>query len=162
MKSEMADGRCWFLDPKRWAENIFVSNSSNEPLTYERTIPRTVYPAMINLSHKKLDVWKLSVKATADIYAITLLFPKHELYGLTSQLRRASVSIPSNIAEGAARKSAKERRRFYEIARSSLVEIDTQLEIAKKLDYVTDSDLNGVEDELEHIFAMLSNLMKKT
>jgi len=158
----MADGRCWFLDPKRWAENIFVSNSSNEPLTYERTIPRTVYPAMINLSHKKLDVWKLSVKATADIYAITLLFPKHELYGLTSQLRRASVSIPSNIAEGAARKSAKERRRFYEIARSSLVEIDTQLEIAKKLDYVTDSDLNGVEDELEHIFAMLSNLMKKT
>lgn len=62
---------------------------------------------MINLSHKKLNVWKLSVNVTANIYEITLAFPKHELYGLTSQLRRASVSIPSNIAEGAARKSAK-------------------------------------------------------
>ena len=106
---------------------------------------------MINLSHKKLDVWKLSINVTAIIYEITLLFPKHELYGLTSQLRRASVSVPSNIAEGAARKSAKERCRFYEIARSSLVEIDTQLEIAKQLNYVTKSNLNKVEDKLEHI-----------
>ena len=117
---------------------------------------------MINLSHKKLDVWKSSVKLTAIIYELTLLFPKHELYGLTSQLRRASVSIPSNIAEGAARKSAKERRRFYEIARSSLVEVDTQLEIAEKLNYLSDNDLNKVDKKLDHIFAMLSNLIKKT
>lgn len=62
---------------------------------------------MINLSHKKLNVWKLSIKVTAIIYEITLAFPKHELYGLTSQLRRALVSIPSNIAEGAAPKISK-------------------------------------------------------
>ena len=117
---------------------------------------------MINLSHKKLDVWKASIKLTAIIYELTLLFPNHELYGLTSQLRRASVSIPSNIAEGAARKSAKERRRFYEIARSSLVEVDTQLEIADKLNYLSDNDLNKVENKLDHIFAMLSNLIKST
>lgn len=117
---------------------------------------------MINLGHKKLDVWKLSIKVTAIIYEITLAFPKHELYGLTSQLRRASISIPSNIAEGAARKSAKERCRFYEIARSSLVEIDTQLEIAKQLNYVTNKDLNEAEEKLEHVFAMLSNLIKST
>jgi four helix bundle protein len=117
---------------------------------------------MINLSHKKLDVWKSSVKLTAIIYELTLLFPKHELYGLTSQLRRASVSISSNIAEGAARKSAKERRRFYEIARSSLVEPDTQLEIAQKLNYLSDKELSKVENKLEHIFAMLSNLIKST
>ena len=117
---------------------------------------------MINLSHKKLDVWRASIKLTAIIYELTLLFPNHELYGLTSQLRRASVSIPSNIAEGAARKSAKERRRFYEIARSSLVEVDTQLEIADKLNYLSDNNLNKVENKLEHIFAMLSNLIKST
>lgn len=117
---------------------------------------------MIDLSHKKLDVWKLSIKVTAIIYEITSVFPKHERYGIISQLRRASVSIPSNIAEGAARRSAKERCRFYEIARSSLVEIDTQLEIARQLNYLSNTDLNKVEDKLEHIFAMLSNLMKKT
>ena len=117
---------------------------------------------MINLSHKKLDVWRASIKLTAIIYELTLLFPNHELYGLTSQLRRASVSIPSNIAEGAVRKSAKERRRFYEIARSSLVEVDTQLEIADKLNYLSDNDLNKVENKLDHIFAMLSNLIKST
>jgi four helix bundle protein len=117
---------------------------------------------MINLSHKKLDVWKSSLNLTAIIYELTLLFAKHELYGLTSQLRRASVSIPSNIPEGAARKSAKERRRFYEIARSSLVEVDTQLEIAEKLNYLSDNDLNKVDKKLDHIFAMLSNLIKKT
>lgn len=117
---------------------------------------------MINLSHKKLDVWKSSIKLTTIVYELTLLFPKHELYGLTSQLRRASVSISSNIAEGAARKSAKERCRFYEIARSSLVEVDTQLEIAQKLNYLSDKELSKVENKLEHIFAMLSNLIKST
>lgn len=117
---------------------------------------------MINLKHKKLDVWKLGIKLTTDIYALTNHFPKHEQYSLTSQLRRAAVSIPSNIAEGASRLSAKERKRFYEIARSSLVEIDTQLEIAKKLNYPENGQLNEVEDKLEHCFAMLSNLIKNT
>lgn len=106
---------------------------------------------MINLKHKKLDVWKLSVQVTTEIYA---------LYGLTSQLRRAAVSVPSNIAEGASRKSPKERRRFYEIARSSLVEIDTQLEIAKNLNYISTAQLEEIEDKIEHTFAMLSNLIK--
>lgn len=117
---------------------------------------------MIDLKHKKLDVWKLAVKLTAKIYNLTKKLPKHELYGLTSQLRRAAVSIPSNIAEGAARKSSKERSRFYEISRSSLAEIDTQIEIARKLSYITNKDLENIEDEFEHTFAMLSNLIKNT
>lgn len=104
----------------------------------------------------------MAVNLTAKIYDLTKKLPQHELYGLTSQLRRAAVSIPSNIAEGAARKSSKERRRFYEIARSSLVEIDTQLEIARKLSYLTNKDLENVEDKFEHTFAMLSNLIKNT
>ncbi len=117
---------------------------------------------MIALKHKKLDVWKLAIELTVDIYRLTKLLPNHELYGLTSQLRRASVSISSNIAEGAARKSSKERCRFYEIARSSLVEVDTPLELASKLNYFTDKELKTIEDKLEHTFAMLSNLIKNT
>lgn len=117
---------------------------------------------MIQLSHKNMDVWKVAVQLSADIYQLTNSFPKHKLYGLTSQLRRASVSISSNIAEGAARSSFKERRRFYEIARSSLVEIDTQLAIAAKLGYLTVNNPENIEDKLNHIFAMLSNLIKNT
>ena len=117
---------------------------------------------MINLQHKKLDVWKESIALTSNIYEVTRLFPKSERYGLSSQMRRAAVSIASNIAEGAARKSAKERRRFYEIARSSLVEIDTQLEVSCTLNFVPDDKLSDFDDRMNHIFAMLSNLIKRT
>ncbi|MBN2731346.1 MAG: four helix bundle protein [Balneolaceae bacterium] len=117
---------------------------------------------MINLQHKKLEVWKKSIVLTSNIYEITRSFPKSEQYGLSSQMRRAAVSIASNIAEGAARKSAKERRRFYEIARSSLVEIDTQLEVSRKLSFVPDDKLSDFDDRMNHVFAMLSNMIKKT
>ncbi|HEX6982310.1 MAG TPA: four helix bundle protein [Balneolaceae bacterium] len=115
---------------------------------------------MIKLKHKKLNVWKLAIELTVNIYRITGKFPKSEVYGLASQLQRAAVSVPSNIAEGAARSSAKERKRFYEIARSSLVEIDTQLEIAIRLNYLKGEN-EDLEDQLNHIFAMLSNLIKR-
>lgn len=82
---------------------------------------------MLNLNHKDLKVWEKSIELVTDIYALTDDFPSEEKFGLISQLRRASVSIPSNIAEGASRKSENERKRFYEIARSSLVEVDTQM-----------------------------------
>lgn len=85
---------------------------------------------MLNLSHKNLDTWKLSIRFVKLIYDITGSFPKSEIYGLTNQLRRASVSVASNIAEGAARKSSIERKRFFEMGRSSIDEADTQLEIA--------------------------------
>ncbi|HLR26761.1 MAG TPA: four helix bundle protein [Fodinibius sp.] len=117
---------------------------------------------MIELKHKKLNVWKVSMGLTANIYTVTNTFPKSELYGLTSQLRRASVSVPSNIAEGSARSSAKERRRFYEISRSSLVEIDTQIEIALRLGYISTSDIERMEEQINHTFAMLSNLITNT
>ncbi len=117
---------------------------------------------MLNLSHKKLNVWRMAVDFVTDIYKLSNRFPKHEMYGLISQLRRASISIPSNIAEGAARSSAKERVRFYEISRSSLVEIDTQLEIAKKLEYCKTDDLKDLGEQMNHIFALLSKLISKT
>jgi four helix bundle protein len=117
---------------------------------------------MINLAHKNLNVWKLSIALTAIIYEVTKDLPKSEQYGLTSQMRRAAVSVSSNIAEGAARSSKKERRRFYEIARSSLVEIDTQLEISCILGFIPKKQNPDLKDKMNHLFAMLSNMIKKT
>jgi four helix bundle protein len=87
----------------------------------------------MNLSHKKLDVWKFSIELVDKIYLLTKTFPKEELFGLTNQLRRASVSVTSNLAEGLSRTSSNEKCRFLEISRSSVVEIDTQIEISVRL-----------------------------
>jgi four helix bundle protein len=70
---------------------------------------------MLELNHKKLDVWKISISLVKMIYSITKDFPKNEFYGISGQLRRAAVSIASNIAEGSSRKSTIDRKRFYEI-----------------------------------------------
>lgn len=116
---------------------------------------------MLRLNHKKLDVWQLAIKFVSKIYKITSEYPREELYGLTSQSRRAAVSISANIAEGAARKSLKERKIFFEISRSSLVEVDTHLEIAKELNLINEILLSELEDILNELFAKLSNLIEK-
>ena len=115
---------------------------------------------MLQLNHKKLDVWKEGVNLVKLIYKITESFPKSELFGLNSQLRRASVSVVSNIAEGASRKTKAERIRFYEISRGSLVEIDTQIEIAIELNYLTKDNISLLEANIIRIFSMLSNLIR--
>ncbi len=94
----------------------------------------------MNRPHKNLDVWKLAMECVSDIYRITRAFPIDERFGLTDQLRRASVSIPSNIAEGSSRNTKKEFVNFLYMAQGSLSEIDTQLEIALKLEYITLED----------------------
>jgi four helix bundle protein len=104
----------------------------------------------------------LSISFTTKIYNLTNNFPNSETYGLASQLRRAAVSVSSNIAEGAARKSITERSRFFEIARSSIVEIDTQLEISTRLNYVKQNSLNDLDKDINRMFAMLSQLIKNT
>ena len=111
---------------------------------------------MLKLNHKKLTVWKKCIELVKTVYFITKTFPKEELFGITSQLRRASVSVPSNIAEEASRKSTVERARFFEIARSSLVEIDTQIEISLELDYLTKRDIIKLDKLSNEVFAMLS------
>jgi len=116
---------------------------------------------MLDLAYKNLDVWKKSLEFVSSIYTLTQTFPREEQFGLTSQLRRASVSVISNIAEGFARSSKIETRRFLEIARSSLVEVDTQIEISITLKYLTEKDINILKENSNHIFAMLTNLIKK-
>lgn len=116
---------------------------------------------MLDLSHKKLDVWKKSIELVSEIYKLTLEFPKEEQFNLTSQVRRAAVLIPSNISEGIARSSHLETIRFLDIARSSLVELDTQIEIAINLQYLNKSDINNLKEKVNHTFAMLSKLIQK-
>jgi four helix bundle protein len=86
--------------------------------------------------HRKLDVWHKSMELVRDVYKASSAFPKMEEYGLSSQMRRAAVSIPSNLAEGAARKGNKEFKQFLNIAQGSLSELDTQVELAHMLGYM--------------------------
>jgi len=111
---------------------------------------------MVKRAHKNLDVWKESVSLATHIYKVTEKFPKNELYGLTSQMRRASVSISSNIAEGAARTSAKEFSYFLNIAGGSLSELDTQLEIAHNLLFVTSEQKRDMSIMIESISGKLA------
>lgn len=114
---------------------------------------------MLSLSHKKLDVYIVSLKLVEEVYKTTRSFPKEELYVLVSQVRRTAISVSSNIAEGAARISKKEKKRFYEIAGSSLVEVDTQFEIALTLQYCNDTQMKELKEYLESTFKMLSKMI---
>ncbi len=113
---------------------------------------------MLQLDHKKLDVYKFSIELVKDSYALTNEFPKYEIFGLTSQIRRSALSVPSNIAEGASRKSINDRKRFYQIARSSLVELDTQIELSIVLNYLKHSDIEKTNQLTNRIFAMLTKM----
>lgn len=116
---------------------------------------------MKDLSHKKLVVWQKSIDLVSEIYTLTAEFPSTELFGITGQLRRSAVSIPSNIAEGSARSSNSERRRFLEIARSSLVELDTQLEIALNLQLCSEDDVQSITETMNRMFGLLSGLINR-
>jgi four helix bundle protein len=102
------------------------------------------------------------MKFVSSIYQRSNFFPKVELYGITNQARKAAVSIPSNIAEGASRSSIKERCRFFNIACSSLEEIDTHIEISNRLGYLSTDNLDQLSATMNKIFAMLTKLIQKT
>ena len=110
--------------------------------------------------HRKLDVWKKSMEFVKDIYQATEQFPKAEIYGLTSQMRRASVSIPSNLAEGAARKGSKEFQQFLNIAQGSISEPDTQIELSLMLSYLDLKLYDDLMNKLNTISKMLFGLSK--
>jgi four helix bundle protein len=110
-------------------------------------------------SHKDLNVWNRSIELVITIYKVTKDFPKEETYGLVSQMRRSVISIPSNIAEGAARHSKKEFRQFLYIASGSVSELDTQLIICNKLTFINDDSFRLITDELSQIKKMLFGLL---
>mgnify|MGYP006167338001 CR=1 FL=1 len=114
---------------------------------------------MLQLSHKKLDVYQISLKLVKEIYTVTQQFPTEERFLIVNQVRRAAISVCSNLAEGSARKSKQEKIRFFEISRSSAVEIDTQFEISLILQYVQNEQIAQLEQYLESVFRMISKLI---
>ena len=111
-------------------------------------------------SYRELEVWQKAMNLVEACYKITSGFPKEELYSLTNQLRRASVSIPSNIAEGQSRWSTKEFLRFLSIAKGSLSELETQLILAQRLNYLSEAVLNEIIELTNEIGKMISGLRK--
>ncbi|MCS3904285.1 four helix bundle protein [Methylohalomonas lacus] len=109
---------------------------------------------------KDLKVWRVGKNLTIEIYRLTALFPLEEKYGLVSQMRRAAVSIPSNIAEGFNRLHDKDYRRFLLMALSSCAELETQLEIGSELEFIADAEKNKILDMLDHESRMLRKLIK--
>lgn len=110
--------------------------------------------------HKDLEVWQKGILLVTDIYQLTNNFPKEELYGLTNQIRRAAVSIPSNIAEGSARQSNKEFIQFLHIALGSLMELETQLIISKNIFFISEEMMAEKQLKIEELGKMLNGLIK--
>ena len=111
--------------------------------------------------HEKLDVWKRSMDLVVRIYKATEVFPTHERYGLTSQIRRAAVSIPANIAEGAARHSSKEFAYFLSNAQGSSSELETELLLAQRLGYMSSASYDEARSMLDSIGRMIVGLSQK-
>ena len=110
--------------------------------------------------HKKLEAWKQSMDLAIGVYNATNSFPSKEIYGLTNQARRAVVSIPSNIAEGAARQTKREFSNFLHIAQGSLSELDTQLELAYRLGFLPETSWRELDSRMVEIDKMLTGLIR--
>lgn len=116
---------------------------------------------MLTLDHKKFEVWKTSIEIIKEVYKLSGGFPPEEKYNLVSQIRRAALSISNNIAEGAARSSMREKKRFYEIARSSFVEVDNCLEVAIHLHLIKEEQTDIISTLMEKELKMLTSLIRK-
>jgi four helix bundle protein len=106
--------------------------------------------------HNDLVLWQKSMDLAERIYRVSAAFPKHEMFGLVAQLRRAGVSIPSNIAEGSARKSTKEFIHFLHITRGSLAELETQLQLAQRIGYLAAVEVDETQRSIDEVGRMLN------
>jgi len=111
-------------------------------------------------TYEDLEVWQAAVELTVQIYHLTENFPRHETYGLTSQMRRAAVSVASNIAEGKGRASDRELAQFLRLSRGSVFELETQLAICRRLGYGTEGDCAATKKDLARVGQMLNGLIR--
>jgi len=111
----------------------------------------------VRRKHRDLLAWQHAIQLVKEVYRLTSSFPDSERFGLAAQMRRAAVSVPSNIAEGAARSTTKEYIHFLGIARGSLSELDTQVVIAQELNYV--ADIDHTEKSINDLFGLLNGLI---
>ncbi|MEI6750505.1 MAG: four helix bundle protein [Bacteroidota bacterium] len=112
-------------------------------------------------SYKDLQVWQKSMEIVIAVYSESKMFPANEQYGLVSQMRRSAISIPANIAEGYGRNSSKSYAGFLKIARGSLYELETELLIAEKLNYIQSENKLSLFTSIEEVGKMLNSLIKK-
>jgi four helix bundle protein len=117
--------------------------------------------ALVSENYRDLIAWQKSKVLALEVYRCTRKFPKDEMYGLTSQMRRAAVSVPSNIAEGKGRHSQKELVQFLFRARGSLLELETQLSIAHELDYIERSAFIEMNERVEEVGRVLNGLINR-
>ena len=110
-------------------------------------------------AHRKLVLWQKAVRLVVDIYQVTRCFPPFERFGLAVQMQRAAVSIPSNLAEGAARKGRKEYLQFVYTARGSLSELDTQMEIARQLGYLSQGKAQDLQAQVDEVSRLLNGVI---
>lgn len=110
-------------------------------------------------SYKDLVVWQKSYSLVLEIYSVTKKFPKEEQFCLVNQMRRAAVSLPSNLAEGNTRRGMKEHIQFFRIAAGSLSELETQVMLSKDLKYLSESDFHKIQESVQEIHKMLSRLI---
>ena len=113
----------------------------------------------LTLNHQKLDIYNFSKHFVLESYKLTKVLPAEEKFGMISQIRRAALSVHLNIAEGSSRKSELERKRYFEIARGSIIEIDAAIDIANELDYFNNYDLSKLGDSMIRCFKLLSGLI---
>lgn len=116
----------------------------------------------LQLNHQKLDVFAISRAVTIQCYKLTQSLPHYEKGNLVQQIRRASLSVLLNIAEGSSKRSATDRVRFYEIARASLVEVDAALDVCEALGFISKASCSELGASMNSCFALLSNLIVKT
>ncbi len=114
----------------------------------------------LTLNHQKLDIYSASRTFVLQCYKLTKSLPPEEKFGMISQIRRAALSVHLNIAEGASRKSETERKRYYEIARGSVIEIDAALDIANDLDYITHYNKEEIGKAMIKCFKILTGMIQ--
>ena len=113
------------------------------------------------LSHRDLDAWKVGMTLVEQTYELTRSFPNEERYGLTAQMRRAAVSVPSNVAEGQGRRLVKSSLYFINVAIGSSAELDTQLELARRLRYVTIDAARVMQESLDRVRQLLHGMRRE-
>ena len=112
-------------------------------------------------SFKELRIWQKGMEIVKDTYLLTKKFPKEELYGLSSQMKRSAISIPSNVAEGFKRYHNKEYSQFLYIALGSIGELETQVIIAQELGFIAKEELEAISEKIDHVSKMTASLINK-
>lgn len=113
----------------------------------------------LQLNHKALNVYTAVRELTKEVYKVSMLLPADEKFNMVQQIRRAALSVKLNLADGSSRRSAQERKRFFEVSRGSVIEIDAALETAADLNYFKEQELEKIGELLNKCFAMLSNMI---